>query len=132
MSQSSSALADRLERVASALADCASALTDVEWQTRVPRNGLEIGAMVQHVASNYLQLAQTIAGGAPLAAVTGENVDEMNAGHARHDDVTQEIALDLLRRNSSAAAAAIRALSDEEMIQVAGASVYSDAPLECQ
>ena len=107
MSQSGSALADHLERVAGALADCASALTDVEWQTRVPRNGLEIGAMVQHVAGNYLQLAQTIAGGAPLATVPEDHVNESNAGHAIQHDVTQEVALDLLRRNSSAAAAAI-------------------------
>jgi len=132
MSQGSSVLADRLERVARALADCASALTDVEWQTRVPRNGLEIGVMVQHVAGDYLQLVHTIAGDAPPATAAGEDVNEMNALNARQRDVTKEAALDLLRRNSSAAAAAIRTLGDEELAQIDDLSVYSDAPLQCQ
>jgi hypothetical protein len=46
--------------------------------------------------------------------------------------VTKGTALDLLRRNSAAAAAAIRALSDEELDQFAPVSLYSDAPLTCQ
>jgi hypothetical protein len=57
----------------------------------------------------------------------------MNAGHAREfDAVTKEEALDLLRRNSEAAAAAIRALSDEELNTAAPVSLYADAPLTCQ
>jgi hypothetical protein len=65
--------------------------------------------------------------------VTWDAVHEMNAGHAReHDAVTNEAALDLLRRNSSAAEAAIRALSDEELDQAAPVSLNSDAPLTCQ
>jgi hypothetical protein len=57
----------------------------------------------------------------------------MNAGHATENDaVTKESAVDLLRVNSAAAAAAIRALSDEELAQAAPVSLYSDAPLTCQ
>jgi hypothetical protein len=57
----------------------------------------------------------------------------MNAGHANeHHAVTKEAALDLLRRNSTAAAAAIRALRDEELDQAAPVSLNSDAPLTCQ
>ncbi|HMG95245.1 MAG TPA: DinB family protein [Gemmatimonadaceae bacterium] len=120
MKKCADALADSLEQGARALADVASALTTSEWQAHVPRNGSEIGAMVDHLASVYGQLTQTIAGGEPVAGVTGKSGDETNAGHAEeHDSVTKEAALDLLRRNSSAAAAAIRALSDEELDQVA-------------
>ena len=120
MKHCADALADSLEQGARALADVASALTTAEWQTHVPRNGSEIGVMVDHVASVYGQLTQTIAGGEPVAGVTGKAGNEMNAGHAEeHDSVTKEAALDLLRRNSSAAAAAIRALSDEELDQAA-------------
>jgi len=55
-----------------------------------------------------------------VTGVTGDVVDEMNAKHAReYDTVTKEAALDLLGRNSAAAAAAIRALSDEELNQAA-------------
>ncbi len=65
--------------------------------------------------------------------MTSEVIDEINARHAcEFDAVTKEAALDLLRRNSAAAAAAIRALSDEELARAAPVSLYSDAPLTCQ
>jgi len=136
MNRRTNALATRLEQGANALATFASSLTDVEWQTRVPRDGRKIGVIVHHVASVYpleIQLAQTIAGGKPVEGVTGDAVNEMNAGHAtEYDRITKEVALDLLRRNSSAAAAAIRGLSDEELDQATPASLYSNAPITCQ
>jgi hypothetical protein len=46
--------------------------------------------------------------------------------------VTKAAALDLLQRNSAAAAAAIRALSDAELATAAPISLYADAPLSCQ
>jgi hypothetical protein len=136
MSKRTNALADRLEQGARALATFASELTDAEWQTRVPSDGRKIGVIVHHVASVYpleIQLAQTLAGGNPVAGVTVDAVNAMNAGHAAdHDAVTKVAALDLLRRNSAAAAAAIRALSDEELDQAAPVSLNSSAPLTCQ
>jgi hypothetical protein len=136
MSQRTDALADRLEQGARALASFASALTDAEWHTRVPKDGRKIGVIVHHVASMYpleIQLAQTLAAGKPVTGVTWDDVHQLNAGHAKeHDAVTKEAALDLLRRNSAAAAAAIRALRDEELDQAAPLSLNSDAPLTCQ
>ncbi len=136
MSQRTDVLADRLEQGARALASFASALTDAEWHTRVPKDGRKVGVVVHHVATMYpleIQLAQMLAGGKPVAGVTWDVVHEMNARHAReHDAVTKEAALDLLRRNSTAAAAAIRALSDEELDRAAPVSLNSDAPLTCQ
>jgi hypothetical protein len=136
MTQRTSALAERLEEGARALATFASALTDAEWQTRVPKDGRKIGVIVHHVASVYpleIQLAQTLAGGKPVTGVTWDAVHEMNAAHAKeHDAVTKETALELLRRNSTAAAAAIRALRDEELDRSAPVSLNSDAPLTCQ
>jgi DinB family protein len=130
------ALADRLEQGANALAAFAGGLTDAEWQTRVPKDGRKVGVVVHHVASVYpieIQLAQVLAGGQPMTGVTWDNVHEMNAGHAKDNDaVTKEAAIDLLRRNSSVAAAAIRALSDEQLAQAAPASLYADAPITCQ
>ncbi len=136
MSQRSNALADRLEQGARALASFASALTDAEWQTRVPKDGRRVGVIVHHVASVYpleIQLAQTLAEGKPVAGVTWDAVHEMNAGHAKEQDaVTKETALELLRRNSTAAAAAIRALDDEQLDRAAPVSLNADAPLTCQ
>ena len=136
VSQRANALADRLEQGARALETFAGALTDVEWQTRVPKDGRKIGVVVHHVASMYpleIQLAQALAAGKPVAGVTWDDVHALNAGHANeYDAVTKEAALDLLRQNSTAAAAAIRGLSDEELDQAAAVSLNSDAPLTCQ
>jgi hypothetical protein len=80
-----------------------------------------------------IQLAQTLAAGKPVVGVTWDAVHEINARHAaEHDAVTKEAALELLRRNSASAAAAIRALSDEELDRAATVSLNSDAPLTCQ
>ncbi len=136
MNPRTEALADRLEQGARELATFASALTGAEWQTRVPKDGRKIGVVVHHVATMYpleIQLAQALAGGQAVAGVTWDDVHAMNAKHAReHDAVTKEAALDLLRRNSVAAAAAIRALSDEELDRAAPVSLNADAPLTCQ
>jgi hypothetical protein len=136
MSKRINALADRLEQGARALADFASALTEAEWKTRVPKDGRKVGVIVHHVATVYpleIQLAQTLASGKPVEGVTWDAVHEMNAEHAKeHDAVTKEATLDLLRRNSAEAAAAIRALSDEDLDQAAPVSLNSDAPLTCQ
>jgi len=130
------ALADRLELGAHALAAVATALTEAEWQTPIPGDGRKVGVVVHHVATMYpleIQLAQALAGGKPVAGVTWDDVHEMNARHATENDaVTKEAALDLLRRNSAAAAAAIRALTDAELDRAAAVSLNADAPLSCQ
>jgi hypothetical protein len=134
--QQANALADRLEQGARALAAFALSLTDSEWRTRLPHDGRSVGVIVHHVASVYpieIELAQAVGGGHAITGVTSEVIDEMNAKHAAENaDVTKEAAVDLLRRNSAAAAAAIRALSDVQLAQAAPVSLYSDAPLTCQ
>jgi hypothetical protein len=136
MSARSHALADRLERGAHALAKLATGLTDEEWGTPMGRDPRAIGVVVHHVASVYpieIQLAQAVAGRQPITGVTPADIDIMNANHAREfASVGKAAALDLLRRNSAAAAAAIRALSDAELDRAAPASLYGDAPVTCQ
>jgi hypothetical protein len=48
-----------------------------------------------------------------------------------HSAVTKEAALDLLYRNSAAAAVAGRALTDEQLDRAALVSLNGDAPLTC-
>ena len=48
------------------------------------------------------------------------------------DTVTKADAIDLLRRNSEAAANGIRALSDAQLDRAAAISLNADAPLTCQ
>ena len=130
------ALADRLEQGARALSEVASVLTESEWQTRIPGDGRKVGVVVHHVATMYpleIQLAQALARGEPVTGVTWDVVHEMNAKHAKENDaVTKEAALDLVRRNSAAAAAAIRTLTDEELDRAATVSLNAEAPLSCQ
>ena len=135
-SRRADALAERLEQGASALEAVASALTATEWQTRIPGDGRPIGVVVHHVAAMYpleIELAQALSEGKPITGVTWGVVSELNATHATANDaVTKKAAIDLLRRNSAAAAAAIRALSDEELDRAATVSLNADAPLTCQ
>ena len=130
------ALADRLEQGARALADLAGGLTDAQWQQRLSGDGRKVGVVVHHVASMYpleMQLAQQLAAGQPIAGVTWDDVHGINAKHAREQDaVTKAEAIDLLRRNSAAAADAIRAFSDEQLDRAAPISLNADAPLTCQ
>jgi hypothetical protein len=129
-------LASTLEKGAQALETFAKSLTPAEWQTRVPHDGRKVGVVVHHVASVYpleVQLAQKLAGGGALTDVTWDAVHKMNADHARdHDAVTPEEAIALLRKNASAAAQAVRAMTDPELDKVAPNSLYGDAPLTCQ
>src|SRR5947209_3924372 len=127
MNKRAQALADRIEQGADALAAFARTLSPAEWKTPLPKDGRPIGVVVHHVASVYpieVQLAQTLASGKPIAGVTWDAIDKMNADHAReHAAVEKAEALDLLRRNSRDAAAAIRTISDEALDRAAPVSL---------
>jgi len=130
-------LADRLIQGARALAEFAETLSDAEW--RLPISATDrraIGTVVHHVASVYpveIDLALTIARGGAVSGVTGRDIDVMNGNHAaEHPEVSKAETIELLRRNSAAAEAVIRGLSDEDLDRAASVSLYDDAPLTCQ
>jgi hypothetical protein len=136
MSKRSEVLAQRLEEGVRQLADLARSLTDEQWRQRVPADNRKIGVVVHHVATMYpieISLAQTLSRGEPVVGVTWIKVHAMNADHARSfDGVTKQEALELLERNSAAAAAAVRAFSDDELDRAAALSLNSDGPRTCQ
>jgi len=136
MSKRASVLADRIEQGAANLAAFAEGLSDAEWQVVVPGDGRTVGVTVHHVANMYpieVQLAQTLASGKPIEGVTWPVVAQINAEHARAQAaVTKGEALLFLRTNSDAAAAAIRAMSDEDLDQANKVSLNADAPLTAQ
>jgi len=135
MSQRTNALANSLEGGARALANFASTLTEEQWQARLPKDGRKVGVIVHHVATVYpleIQFAQSVIDSNP-ASITGADVNEMNAGHAKENDaVTKEETLKLLADNSAAAAAAIRSFADEDLDRVASVPLYGNAALTCQ
>ena len=136
MNTRANALADRLERGVSALSTFADQLTTAEWETPVPKDGRSVGVVVHHVASVFpteIHLAQILADGKPVTGVTVADIHAMNAAHANdHADVTKEDALKLLEQNGAAAAAAIRAMGDEQLDRAAPASLYEEAPITTQ
>lgn len=136
MSKRSNALAGRLEQGALELEKFANGLTEDQWQTRGPKDTRKVGVVVHHVATVYpleIQLAQTVAAGKPVSDLTWDTIHQMNARHSsEYDEVTKAETLALLRRNSAAAAGAIRAMDDEDLDRAAPVSFYSEAPLSCQ
>jgi hypothetical protein len=136
MNTRANALADRLERGVSALAEFATNLTTAEWTARVPKDGRSVGVVVHHVASVLpieIHLAQVLASGKAVTGVTMDDIHAANAAHARDNaDVTKDEALRLLKRNSEAAVVVIRSLTDEQLDRAAPVSLYENAPLTTQ
>ena len=136
MSKRAGLLADRIEQGAAALASFAEGLSDSEWRSVVPVDGRTVGVTVHHVANMYpieVDLAKTLAAGKPIEGVTWAVVADINAKHALEKaSVTRAEALDLLRKNSKAAADAIRAMKDEELDRANTVSLNADAPLTAQ
>lgn len=137
MSRRAELLADRIAEGAEALAAFAEGLSEAEWRTPVSEHDRRsIGVIVYHVASVYpveIDLARAIAKGEAVAGVTWEAVAEMNAGLALdHAGVTKAEALELLRRNSREAAAAVRGFTDAELDGAAPFSLSFGAPMTAQ
>jgi hypothetical protein len=132
-------LADRIEEGAAGLAAFAEGLSEAEWHAPVPESGKDgrsVGVIVHHVASVYpieIDLARTIASGKAVTEVTWEVVAQLNAKHAQDQaGITKAAALELLRRNSREAAAAVRAFTDGELDRAAPFSLSFGAPVTAQ
>jgi hypothetical protein len=139
MGRRAESLANRIEEGAAGLAAFAEGLSEAEWRTPMPGSGSDrrpVGAIVHHVASVYpieVDLARAIASGKAVTEVTWEAVAELNAKHARDQaGVTKAAALELLRKNSREAAAAVRAFTDEELDRAAPFSLSYGAPVTSQ
>jgi hypothetical protein len=130
-------LADRIEEGAAGLATFAEGLSEAEWLTPVSETDRRpVGVIVHHVASVYpieIDLARAIAGGTAVTDVSWEVVAMLNAKHAHeHAGITKAASLELLRRNSLEAAAAVRAFTDEELDRAAPFSLSFGAPVTAQ
>ena len=130
-------LADRIEQGAAGLAAFAEGISEAEW--RVPVTGTDrrpVGVIVHHVATMYpieIDVARAIASGKAVTDVTWEAVAELNGKHAHENaGVTKAAAIELLRRNSREAAAAVRTFTDDELDQAAPFSLSFGAPVTAQ
>ena len=139
MGRRSDALADRIQEGAANLAAFAEGLSDADWRAPGSLGGSDarsVGVIVHHVANMYpieIDVAKTIASGKAITDVTWAAVAGINANHAREQAaVTKAAALELLRKNSREAAAAVRALTDAELDQAAAFSLSFGAPVTAQ
>jgi SAM-dependent methyltransferase/uncharacterized damage-inducible protein DinB len=130
-------LADRIEQGAAGLAAFAEGISEAEWH--LPVSGTDhrsVGVIVHHVASMYpieIDVARAVAGGNAVTDVSWDAVAQINAKHAQDQaSATKAATLELLRKNSREAAAAVRAFSDEELDQAAPFSLSFGAPMTTQ
>ena len=130
-------LAERIEEGAAGLAAFVEGLSEEEWRKPVSETDRRsVGVVVHHVATVYpieVDLARAIAGGNAVTEVTWEVVSGLNAQHAQEQaGVTREATLELLKRNSREAAAAVRGFTDEELDRAAPFGLSFGAPVTAQ
>jgi hypothetical protein len=130
-------LARRIEEGAALLAAFAETLSDADWSTPVSKTDHRtVGVIVHHVANMYpieVQVAQAIAGGNTITDVTWDAVAQINGKHAAEQAAaTKAAALELLRKNSSEAAAAVRNFTDAQLDTAAPFSLSYGAPMTAQ
>ena len=124
MSRRAESLADRIEEGADGLAGFAEGLSEAEW--RIPVSG-KTGARSASscTMSPACTLLRSISreqspAARPLRTSPGRLSLRLNAKNAHEQaDVTKAAALELLRRNSREAAAAVRTFTDDELDRAA-------------
>jgi SAM-dependent methyltransferase len=137
ISRRAALLAERIEEGGAKLAAFAEGLSEAEWNKPVSgTDSRSVGVVVHHVASMYpieIDVARAVASGKEVMDVTWEVVAQLNATHAQdHAGATKAETLELLLRNSREAAAAVRALTNDELDQAAPFSLSFGAPVTAQ
>jgi hypothetical protein len=138
MSRRAELLASRIEEGAAGLAAFAEKLSEAEWDIPMSlgNDRRPVGTIVHHVATMYpleIDLARAIAGGQTVPGVTWDDVANLNAKHAREvAGVSKAATLELLRKNSREAAAAVREFTDEELDRAAPLPLVYGAPVTAQ
>ena len=95
-----------------------------------------VGVIVHHVASMYpieIDVARAVTAGNAVTDVSWDAVAQINAKHAQGQaSATKAATLELLRKNSHEAAAAVGAATDAELDQAAPFSLSFGAPMTAQ
>jgi hypothetical protein len=136
-SRRAEALAARIEQGAAGLIAFVEGFSYAEWYTPVSATDRRsVGVIVHHVASMYpieIGLARAVASGESVSHVTWDVVAQLNATHAQDNaQVSKSAALELLRKNSGDAAAAVREFTDEELDNATPLALSSGAPMTAQ
>ena len=123
MGAKSEALAKQFEAKVQDAAAVLQKLSDVDWKKTTPGEKWTVGVVAHHVASSHEGIAnivKAVASGQAMPTFTVEMLDAMNHKHAQENaNATKAHTLVLHQKNATAAAVAVRALSDDQLAKSA-------------
>jgi hypothetical protein len=123
VSERAEALAADFESANNAVIAAVEGCSNDQWQAICKEEGWSVAVAAHHVAASHagiMGLAQLVADGKEVPALTMEVFDAANAQHAREfANVSRDETLELLRRDGASVASALRALSDEQLDRTA-------------
>jgi len=123
MGAKSEALAKQFEAKVQDAATVMQKLSDVDWKKTTPGEKWTVGVVAHHVASSHEGIAnivKAVASGQAMPTFTVEMLDAMNHKHAQENaNATKAHTLVLHQKNATAAAVAVRALSDDQLAKSA-------------
>jgi hypothetical protein len=129
-------LAARLEGATDLLIALVEPCSEEQWRAICTNEERSVGVMVHHIATSVplvLSWAELIGQGQPMLSVTMDTVNHGNAQHAaQYANPDKSATIDLLRRNTAAAADRIRGLSDEQLDRTAPFGVFGGQPVSAQ
>ena len=130
------ALARRVEQGAEDLIAAVEGLSDAQWSTPCGDEQRTVGVLVHHVGTMYpieADVVNTLVRDGQMLDLKWEAVHGINRDHATGNvDVDKATAISLVRQNVGVAAEAVRALSDEQLDQIAPNGLHWGAPLTVQ
>jgi hypothetical protein len=98
-------------------------IRDSDWHAKTPEEGWTVAATAHHAAASSApisMMATAAATGSAMPPITADGLHQMNADHAKEfASVSREDTLQLLHETTPAAAAAVRALSDDQLARKA-------------
>lgn len=138
MSQRANELAAAFERANETVIAAIERCSDEQLRAVCDGEGWPVVVTAHHIALSYqpiADLARQIGIGGPIPPLTPEQLDQMNAEHARAcANVSREETVALLRREAAAAAERVRGLTDEQLdrsaaVVLAGGQTLSAADM---
>jgi DinB superfamily len=115
MSARAESLAKQFETRVTEMTETLEKLTDADWK-KLTAEKWSVGVTAHHVAGSHEGISgiiKAVSAGQAMPNFTMAMIDEMNATHAReHANCTRAETLALHKKNTAAAAALVRGLSD--------------------
>jgi hypothetical protein len=130
MGAKTEALAKQFEAKAQDALATLEHLSDADWKKVTDAENWSVGATAHHVAGALeavSKVVEAIVAGQPLDSFRFDRLDEFNAQHAKdYANCTKTETIQLYKEGVAVAAAAIRALNDNELAK--GGTLVTGAP----